>query len=201
MQILYHTYRALHDLGLTFLSQYSAAAAAAAAAKLLQSCPTLGNPIDGSPSGSPVPEILQARTLEWVAISFSTQYPNILQISQCTCMLSHFSHVQLFVTLWTVAHQAPLSVGILQARILKWVAMPSSRASPLPRGRTHIPQVFCIGRQVLYHQHPLGRPKYHNCYRVSKSCPTLCNPWTEACQASLSITISQSCSDSCPLSQ
>ena len=46
-------------------------AAAAAAAKSLQSCPTLCDPIDGSPSGSPVPEILQARTLEWVAISFS----------------------------------------------------------------------------------------------------------------------------------
>ena len=47
------------------------AAAAAAAAKLLQSCPTLCDPIDGSPTGSPVPGILQARTLEWVAISFS----------------------------------------------------------------------------------------------------------------------------------
>ena len=44
---------------------------AAAAAKLLQSCLTLGDPIDGSPPGSPVPGILQARTLEWVAISFS----------------------------------------------------------------------------------------------------------------------------------
>ena len=46
-------------------------AAAAAAAKSLQSCPTLCNPIDGSPPGSPVPGILQARSLEWVAISFS----------------------------------------------------------------------------------------------------------------------------------
>ena len=46
-------------------------AAAAAAAKLLQSCLTLCDPIDGSPPGSPVPAILQARTLEWVAISFS----------------------------------------------------------------------------------------------------------------------------------
>ena len=45
--------------------------AAAAAAKSLQSCPTLCDPIDGSPPGSPVPETLQARTLEWVAISFS----------------------------------------------------------------------------------------------------------------------------------
>ena len=49
----------------------AAAAAAAAAAKSLQSCPTLCNPIDGSPSGSAIPGMLQARTLEWVAISFS----------------------------------------------------------------------------------------------------------------------------------
>ena len=48
-----------------------AGAAAAAAAKSLQSCPTLCNPLDGSPPGSPVPGILQARTLEWLAISFS----------------------------------------------------------------------------------------------------------------------------------
>ena len=50
----------------------AAAAAAAAAAKSLQSCPTLCDPIDGNPPGSPVPGILQARTLEWVAISFSS---------------------------------------------------------------------------------------------------------------------------------
>jgi len=50
---------------------YKAAAAAAAAAKSLQSCPTLCNPIDSSPPGSPVPGILQAETLEWAAISFS----------------------------------------------------------------------------------------------------------------------------------
>ena len=47
--------------------------AAVAAAKLLQSCPTLCDPIDGSPPGFPVPGILQARTLEWVAISFSRE--------------------------------------------------------------------------------------------------------------------------------
>ena len=52
--------------------EISTAAAAAAAAKSLQSCPTLCDPIDGSSPGSPVPGILQARILEWVAISFST---------------------------------------------------------------------------------------------------------------------------------
>ena len=56
----------IRNLGLTYTR-----AAAAAAAKSLQSCPTLCDPIDGSPPGSPVPGILQARTLEWVAISFS----------------------------------------------------------------------------------------------------------------------------------
>ena len=54
-----------------FFNFTSAAAAAAAAAKSLQSCPTLCDPVDGSPPGSPVPGILRARTLEWVAISFS----------------------------------------------------------------------------------------------------------------------------------
>ena len=56
---------------LTFLRSVVAAAAAAAAAKSLQSCPTLGNPIEGSQPGSPVPGILQATTLEWGAISLS----------------------------------------------------------------------------------------------------------------------------------
>ena len=50
---------------------HSSDTAAAAAAKSLQSCPSLCDPIDGSPPGSPVPGILQARTLEWVAVSFS----------------------------------------------------------------------------------------------------------------------------------
>ena len=52
-------------------------------------------------------------------------------------MLSHFSRVRLFVTLWTIDHQAPLQ-GILQARILEWVAVPSSRGSSRPRDRTHV---------------------------------------------------------------
>ena len=56
---------------ITFVSFVLVAAAAAAAAKSLQSCPTLCDPIDGSPPGSPVPGILRARTLEWVAIAFS----------------------------------------------------------------------------------------------------------------------------------
>ena len=63
----------------------------------------------------------------------------------CVCarthMLSLFSHVQLFVTPWSVAHQAPLSMGIFQARILEWVAMPSSRGSFQPRDRTQVSRI------------------------------------------------------------
>ena len=81
-----------------------AAAAAAAAAKPLQSCPTLCDPIDGSPPGSPVPGILQARPLEWVAISFSNAW-------KWKGKVKSLSRVQLLVTPWTVAHQAPPSMG------------------------------------------------------------------------------------------
>ena len=63
-------------------------------------------------------------------------------------MLSLVSRVQLFVTQWTVTRQAPLSMGILQAQILKWVATSYSRGSSLLRDQTHI---SCNGRQVLYY--------------------------------------------------
>ena len=59
------------------------------------------------------------------------------KVSKCLLL----SHVQLFATLWTVAHQAPLSMGILQARILKWVAMPSSRGSSQPRDWTQVSHI------------------------------------------------------------
>ena len=71
--LAFRDHPANHSLsdGLAAERLINTAAAAAAAAKSLQSCPTLCDPIDGSPPGSPVPGILQARTLEWVAISFS----------------------------------------------------------------------------------------------------------------------------------
>ena len=74
------------------------------------------------------------------------------------CVFSHFSRVQLFATLWTVAHPAPLSLGILQLRILDWVATPPSRGSSLSRNQTSISFVSCIGRRVLYHCGHLGSP-------------------------------------------
>jgi len=75
-------------------------AAAAAAAKSLQSCPTLCNPIDGNPPGSPVPGILQARILKWVAISFSNAWMWKVKVKL-------LSHVWLLATSRTAAHQAP----------------------------------------------------------------------------------------------
>ena len=75
------------------------------------------------------------------------------------CVLSLFSHVWLFVTLCTVAHQAPLSMGFSRPRILEWVAIPSSRGSSQLRDRTHVSYVSCIGKWVLYHQCHLGSPQ------------------------------------------
>ena len=88
---------------------------AAAAAKSLQSCPTLCNPIDGSPPGSPVPGILQTRTLEWVAISFSSAW-------KWKVKGKSLSRVRLLATPWTAAYQAPPSVGF--SRQEYWSGMP-----------------------------------------------------------------------------
>ena len=74
----------------------------------------------------------------------------------CASELSHFSHVQLFVTLWTAARQAPLSTGLLQVRILEWVAMPSSRGSSQPRDGTC---VSCIAG-VFFTAEPPGKPSH-----------------------------------------
>ena len=90
----------------------------AAAAKSLQSCPTLWDPIDGSPSGSPVPGILQARTLEWVAISFSNAWKWKVKVKS-------LSRVQLFSTPWTAAYQAPRSMGFSKQEYWRGVPSPS----------------------------------------------------------------------------
>ena len=76
----------------------------------------------------------------------------IWMLSVCVhaCVLSHFSRVWLFATPWSTAHQAPLSMGILQVRILEWVAMLSSGGSSWPRDWTHISYVSWTGRQVFF---------------------------------------------------
>ena len=92
-----------------------------AAAKSNQSCPTLCDPIDRSPPGSPVPGILQTRTLEWVAISFSNAWKRKLKVKS-------LSHVRLLATPWTAAHQAPPSMGFSRQEYWSGVPLPS----PLP---------------------------------------------------------------------
>ena len=93
-------------------------AATAAAAKSLQSCPTLCDPIDCSPSGSPVPGILQARTLEWVALSFSNAW-------KWKVKRKSLSRVQLLATPWTAAYQAPPSMGFSRQEYWSGVPLPS----------------------------------------------------------------------------
>ena len=105
----------------------AAAPALAVAAKSLQSCLTLCDPIDGSLPGSPVPGILQARTLEWVAISFSSA-------GKWKVKVKSLSRVRLFSTPWTAAYQAPPSMGF--SRQEYWSGVPLLSPS---------------GRWVLYH--------------------------------------------------
>ena len=89
-----------------------------AAAKSLQSCPTLCDPIDGSPPGSAIPGILQARTLEWVAVSFSNAWKWKVKVKS-------LSHVWLFTTPWTAASQAPPSMGFSRQECWSGVPSPS----------------------------------------------------------------------------
>ena len=82
--------------------------------EVAQLCPTLCDPMDYSLPGSSIHGIFQARVLEWGAIAFSDNHS--------ACMLNHFSHVQLFAALWTVARQAPLSLGL--SRQEYWSGLP-----------------------------------------------------------------------------
>ena len=95
---------------------------ATATAKSLQSCPTLCDPIDGSPPGSPVPGILQARTLEWVAISFSSAAIAFSSAQKWKVKVKSLSHIQLLATSWTAAYQAPASMGF--SRQEYWSELP-----------------------------------------------------------------------------
>ena len=119
----------------------------AAAAKSPQSCPTLCDPIDGSPWGSPVPGILQARTLKWVAISFSSAWKWKVKVKS-------LSLVRLLATPWTAAHQAPPSMGFSRKECNQWLANGKSLVQDT-RWRKDIQFSFSS---------------------VALSCPTLCNP-------------------------
>ena len=108
-----------------FTVQLSHPYIAAAAAKSLQSCPTLCDPIDGSPLGSPVPGFLQARTLEWVAISFSNAW-------KWKGKVKSLNRVRLFATPWNAAHQAPPSMGF--SRQEYWGGVPSPSPTQPQKG-------------------------------------------------------------------
>ena len=93
-------------------------------AKSLQSCPTLCDPIDGSPPGSPVHRTLQARTLEWVAISFSNAWKWKVKVKA-------LSHVRLLAIPWTAAYQAPPSMGFSRQEYWSGVPLPSPLCTPV----------------------------------------------------------------------
>ena len=97
-------------------SSRKTSAAAAAATKSLQSCPILCDPIDGNPRGSPIHGIVQARVLEWVAISFSNAWK---------WKVKSLSHAQLLVTPWAAAYQAPPSIGFSRQEYWSGVPLPS----------------------------------------------------------------------------
>ena len=131
--------------------QKGMAAAAAADAKSLQSCPTLCDPIDGSPPGSPVPGILQARTLEWVAISFSNAWKWKVKVKL-------LSRVRLLASPWTAAYQA------FQARVLECSAITFSEREwqnilKVLNGKTLQPRLL-----------------YPATVLVTELCLTLCDP-------------------------
>ena len=98
-------------------------------AKSLQSCPTLCDPRDGSPPGSPVPGILQARTLEWVAISFSNAWTWKLKVKL-------LNRAQPSATPWTAAFQAPPSMGF--SRQEYWSGVPFPSPSLLPNSTQNL---------------------------------------------------------------
>ena len=91
---------------------------ATATAKSLQSCPTLCDPRDSSPPGSPIPGILQARTPEWVTISFSSAWKWKVKVKS-------LSRVHLLATPWTATHQAPPSMGFSRQEYWSGVPLPS----------------------------------------------------------------------------
>ena len=125
-----------------------------AAAKLLQSCLTLCDPIDGSPPGSPVSGILQARTLVWVATSFSNAWKWKVKVKS-------LSRVRLLATPWTAAHQAPLSMGFsrqeywsgvlfITLRILTCLLSSVQLLRPHGLQPTQAPQSMGVSKQVYW---------------------------------------------------
>ena len=121
--------------------------AAAAAAESLQLCPTLCDPIDGSPPGSPDPGILQARTLEWVSISFPNAW-------QWKVKVKSLSHVRLLATPWSAAYQAPLSMGFSRQEYWRGVPLPS----PIKRCTGYLHTFY--SKKLILKDHKVYHSKY-----------------------------------------
>ena len=116
--------------------------------------------LDGESPWIEEPGGLQSMGSQRVRHDWATEHTHI---DVCAWVLSHFSHVWVFVALWTVALQAHLSMGILQARILEWVAMPFSRRSPQSMDQTHrFDLMSCQPPEDLLHPRikPMGLVSY-----------------------------------------
>ena len=132
-------------------------------AKSIQSCPTLCDPIDSSPPGSPVPGILQARTLEWGAISFSNAWKWKVKVKL-------LSRVWLLATPWTAAYRAALPIEFSRQEYWSGVPLPSPQTSLSITNSWSLPKLMSIESvmptQTRYHQvsdaiqpsHPLSSP-------------------------------------------
>ena len=113
-----------------------------ATAKSLQSCPTLCDPRDGSPPGSHVPGILQARILEWVAISFSNAWKWEVKVKS-------LNRVRLLATPWTATHQAPPSMGFSRQEYWSGVPLPSPEKHLLLLYWLHQSLWLCGSQQTI----------------------------------------------------
>ena len=132
-QILYH---------LSYQGSHHIYTAAATAAKSRQSCLTLCDPINGSPPGSPIPGILQARTLEWVAISFSNAWKWKVKVKL-------LSRVQLLATPWTAAYRAPPSMGFSRQEYWSGVALPVYIYTTIQKNRLPT-KTYCIAQGTIH---------------------------------------------------
>ena len=128
-----------------FPAAYVPNSASAAAAKSLQSCPTLCDPIDGSPPGSPVPGILQVRTLEWVAISFSNAWKWKVKVKSLSC-------VQPSAPPWTAAFQAPPSMGFSRQEYWSGVPLPSLNSATSPYKLSCSLKIQALARSYIWTQ-------------------------------------------------
>ena len=202
--VWYHfTHSRTSKIGVSSLKPCVLSSSAVAAAESLQSCPTLCNPTDGSTPGSPVPGILQAKTLEWVAIAFSNACTHAKSLQLCPTLcdpmdssppgssvhrilqarvlewvaISFFrgSGDQSHPTLWTVACQAPLSMGFSRWEYWSGLSFPLQGISPAPGSNSPLLRLphWQVDSLPLCH---LGSPSH---------CPagftSLCMLWIPCC--------------------